>query len=92
MGLAIGSVVYLKSGGPALTIAETTTDSIIAVDWFAGEELRREAFHVDELTIANPHLTGAATSCCNDQYTNSTNAAQSALNAYYQHNKFGTLD
>lgn len=43
---APGSIVYLKSGGPPLTVSGITrTDDIIDVEWFAGDELKRDGFH-----------------------------------------------
>ena len=45
----IGDVVKLRSGGPWLTIYLVRSDGTYDVSWFAGEELRRDAFSEPEL-------------------------------------------
>ncbi len=54
---AIGEIVYLKSGGPKLTVAagtfvaidETPPADWVEVHWFEGEIFRREFLHKDTL-------------------------------------------
>ena len=54
----VGTVVYLKSGSPPLTVTSYTSmlgpGVDVSVEWFAGSELRRDAFHKDSLTIQRP--------------------------------------
>jgi len=47
----VGTIVWLKSGGPPLTVTDFggRTDDVVAVEWFAGDVLRRDAFHKDTL-------------------------------------------
>ena len=52
--LAKGDVVYLKSGGPAMTIAKTRNDSY-TVQWIdSGENLRTHEFPGACLTQVKP--------------------------------------
>ena len=53
----VGTIVFLKSGGPPMTVDDVRdhTDGIIAVQWFAGDILRRDAFHKDSLTTEQTH-------------------------------------
>lgn len=48
----IGAVVRLASGGPAMTVDELRCDDVLSVVWFAGDELRRDAFMPAELVLA----------------------------------------
>jgi uncharacterized protein YodC (DUF2158 family) len=45
---AVGEVVYLKSGGPKLTVVMVESfdemQFVYSVAWFAGEELKRDGF------------------------------------------------
>jgi uncharacterized protein YodC (DUF2158 family) len=51
----IGAIVYLKSGSPPLTVSREDSEiTIVEVDWFDGGELKRDTFHIDELSIDNP--------------------------------------
>lgn len=43
----VGDVVALNSGGPAMTVARIVDDGVVNfvdVCWFAGDELKRDAF------------------------------------------------
>ena len=53
----VGTIVFLKSGGPPMTVTDICDqqDGIIAVEWFAGDILRRDAFHKDSLTTELTH-------------------------------------
>ena len=55
---ATGSIVYLKSGSPPLTVCDPLTCDIDLIDvhWFKGEELMREAIHKDCLTFDDPKI------------------------------------
>lgn len=54
--MAIGDVVYLKSGGPALTVVRDADDrGMIGVNWFNG------------LTIISTELPEAATTALNPE-------------------------
>jgi len=44
----VGEVVYLKSGGPPMTV-EAFVAPVVAVAWFAGDILRRDAFLPDQI-------------------------------------------
>lgn len=50
----VGSVVFLKSGGPPLTVADYNMAPIdaglVSLEWFAGDVLRRDVIHKDCLT------------------------------------------
>lgn len=49
--LATGDVVFLKSGSPPLTVYRPADDSdLVQVEWFAGEEVRRDCFPIASLT------------------------------------------
>jgi uncharacterized protein YodC (DUF2158 family) len=48
---AEGDIVYLKSGSPPMTAEPgLRSDGFIAVAWFVGATLHRDAFHRDALT------------------------------------------
>jgi uncharacterized protein YodC (DUF2158 family) len=50
---SIGTLVYLKSGSPSLTVSDRRrTDGIVEVEWFAGDRLMRDAFHPTCLTTS----------------------------------------
>lgn len=53
----IGDVVILRSGGPRMTVWEVRTDGLVATNWFAGDELRRDNFGAAELELAPPKET-----------------------------------
>jgi uncharacterized protein YodC (DUF2158 family) len=44
MKFQIGDVVVLKSGGPAMTVADLTEDGGVICIWFDGKEQRRAVF------------------------------------------------
>lgn len=47
--LKIGDLVILRSGGPIMTISQQPEDDIVEVNWFGGDELKRDGFHKSEL-------------------------------------------
>lgn len=49
MTFEIGDIVTLKSGGPKMTVWAVREDSVIDVEWFAGDLLQRDAFAPAEL-------------------------------------------
>lgn len=52
--MQIGDVVYLKSGGPAMTITEQTGDGKFGVHWFAGLAMSAATFSETVLTVTDP--------------------------------------
>lgn len=52
-----GTVVWLKSGSPAMTVVGLTNGSETAYDcqWFVGNVLEAEAFERDVLTKVDPN-------------------------------------
>jgi uncharacterized protein YodC (DUF2158 family) len=55
--MRIGDVVYLKSGGPAMTIYSSTIaeDRVrVLCKWFSGQSVYEELFHIDMLTTEKP--------------------------------------
>lgn len=46
-----GAIVRLNSGGPKMTVDEVRNDGFVMVAWFAGDDLRQEAFPADMLTV-----------------------------------------
>jgi len=53
MSFVKGDVVYIKSGGPAMTI-RTITYSLITVDWFVEHYKHSATFEQEQLTKDNP--------------------------------------
>lgn len=50
-----GDVVYLKSGGPAMTITEVGDGDSVLCNWFCkNDELKAQAFIKSSLTKSNP--------------------------------------
>lgn len=50
-----GEVVYLKSGGPAMTITEAGSADYVWCTWFTkNNELQGQAFAKSSLTTSNP--------------------------------------
>lgn len=51
--LPVGTVVRLKSGGPSLTVSdfEDQEKNLIAVEWFAGCDLRRDVIRRESLVV-----------------------------------------
>ncbi len=49
-----GDVVYLKSGGPQMTIQEIRDDGIALCVWFDGKQKFENVFKLDNLTTENP--------------------------------------
>lgn len=52
-----GDVVYLKSGGPAMTVM-SISGTIVKVGWIYEGDLRTETFQIDMLTKTNPKGLG----------------------------------
>jgi uncharacterized protein YodC (DUF2158 family) len=57
----VGTIVWLKSGGPPLTVTDigayprvVGAVEIVEVEWFAGDVLRRDAILKDSLTTEMP--------------------------------------
>lgn len=50
-----GQLVWLKSGGPAMTVdLSLRSDGLIVAYWFSGTELKQEAFQPDCLVDRDP--------------------------------------
>lgn len=49
-----GDVVYLNSGGPALTVLSVDGNGLVSVQWFAGAEYRSAQFPTASLTATDP--------------------------------------
>lgn len=41
----LGSIVFLASGSPAMTVTDHTDDGYIITEWFKGASLMMDAFH-----------------------------------------------
>lgn len=52
--LIVGSIVILRSGGPAMTVVEIREDGFINARWFANDELKYDAFSKYELVKVEP--------------------------------------
>lgn len=51
----VGTVVWLKSGGPAMTITDSLPGRVKSCDYFDGVPLHyRKQFHEDSLTTTKP--------------------------------------
>lgn len=56
----VGDVVVLRSGGPKMTIRESSTESedgTITVNWFTVDTLVFEYLHEDQVELAPPKET-----------------------------------
>lgn len=52
-----GDVVYLKSGGPAMTITEISDGDSVWCTWFCkNNELKGQSFIKSSLTTSNPSM------------------------------------
>lgn len=56
---AVGTVVYLKSGSPAMTVnsirgSSQTGRNFVSVEWFNEAELKRDCFDPECLTTEKP--------------------------------------
>lgn len=49
-----GTIVWLKSGSPAMTVGELTSKDYYYCHWFDGSSVKKEIFHVDQLTTEEP--------------------------------------
>jgi uncharacterized protein YodC (DUF2158 family) len=52
-----GDTVWLASGSPPLTVYLLSPEGFVEVKWFAGPEVRRDAFHIDCLRNFLPEAT-----------------------------------
>lgn len=52
--LKIGDVVYLKSGGPAMTVSEQISKRDYKCVWFADQKINETTLTVEALTKENP--------------------------------------
>ena len=53
MAMKEGSIVYLKSGSPAMTIGAKTATGW-SCSWFVGNEIKEHTFTEEQLTETNP--------------------------------------
>jgi uncharacterized protein YodC (DUF2158 family) len=51
--MKIGTMVRLKSSGPAMMVFEARADGLIACEWFVGGDLRRDAFDAANLELVS---------------------------------------
>ena len=49
-----GDVVYLKSGGPAMTVQSTNYPHSVTCSWFDGKQVTTNGFRPETLTKKNP--------------------------------------
>ena len=54
MEIKKGSIVYLKSGSPAMTLGELYTTGAYKCAWFVSDEYKEAYFALDQLTGTNP--------------------------------------
>lgn len=52
--MEIGDVVYLKSGGPSMTVQAFPEKDSVQVQWFSGSEPRSAEFPVASLVVDDP--------------------------------------
>lgn len=52
MGFPVGTIVQLVSGGPNMMVTgiRGQSDGVVPCEWFAGDELNRDAFDAANLT------------------------------------------
>lgn len=50
-----GKVVWLKSGGPAMTVKFLNRASSWTCNWFAGDEIKEHDFAAEQLTETDPN-------------------------------------
>ena len=55
MAIEIGTVVWLKSGGPAMTIRYEKNNSYWVANWFDGNAVKEGDFYEYQLTEENPN-------------------------------------
>jgi uncharacterized protein YodC (DUF2158 family) len=54
MSIAIGSIVWLKSGSPKMTVSSKIYNGDYKCHWFVGDELKQGDFSESELTKEMP--------------------------------------
>lgn len=54
MTIKKGMIVYLKSGGPAMTIHSLARPNVWICQWFVGTTLKSGHFNVNQLTDEKP--------------------------------------
>lgn len=54
---SVGDVVWLKSGGPAMTVTLSlpSDQDLTSVEWFVNDLVQRDTFFTDSLTSKNPN-------------------------------------
>jgi uncharacterized protein YodC (DUF2158 family) len=54
--LPVGTIVWLKSGGPPMMVSSmpTVERDVVWVEWFNGGEVRRDTFDVANLQTEEP--------------------------------------
>ena len=52
--LKIGDVVWLKSGGPSMTIKEYSEKDYFICNWFENTKIRESKFNANQLCKVNP--------------------------------------
>lgn len=57
---ATGDTVWLASGSPPLTVFGMRQDGFVDVEWFAGPDVRRDAFHIHCLRNFTPEPANGA--------------------------------
>ncbi len=69
MAIKCGSLVYLKSGGPPMTVSRFGSDAefqrehfagLVQCNWFVGVDLKTHWFHIEMLTEACDSDKGAS--------------------------------
>jgi Uncharacterized small protein len=55
MAIQSGTTVWLKSGGPCMTIKFFTAGKEWLCTWFAGDEIKEYTFMAEQLTENNPN-------------------------------------
>lgn len=56
MDIKIGDVVWLKSGGPAMTVREHGRfEGYFSCNWFYNGDVKYEDFHISQLTKEKPN-------------------------------------
>lgn len=49
-----GTIVWLKSGGPAMTVSNKSTGGVVCV-WFVEKQIYKSGFSVESLTTEEPN-------------------------------------
>ncbi len=54
MAVKNGAIVWLKTGGPAMTVSYQTGDLLWLCTWFVGFEVKEHSFSAEQLTETEP--------------------------------------